>query len=68
MSSGRIDWEDMAQSEEVLELDDEGYPCLPEDVLSFRLSRKKAITRQFVAAVRRMYHSGIWYGQHIHYL
>ena len=58
----------MAQSEEVLELDDEGYLCLPEDVLSFRLSRKKAITRQFVAAVRRMYHSGIRYGQHIHYL
>jgi hypothetical protein len=57
----------MTHTEETLELDDKGYPRLPEDVLSLRLSRKKAITRQFVAAARRMYHSGILKRHHIHY-
>ena len=46
-----------ADSEEMLESDEDGYPLLPEDVLELRLNRRKAILRQFVAAARRVYHS-----------
>jgi hypothetical protein len=50
-----LEREDVTHEQDTLDLDDEGYPQLPEDVLSLRLSRKKGITRQFVAATRRMY-------------
>lgn len=45
-----------ADSLEALEFDDEQYPQLPESVLEFRLHRRKAILRQFMAAVRSMYY------------
>jgi hypothetical protein len=40
----------------LLETDDEGYSRLPLDVLERRLSKKKAIIRMFVAAIRGMFH------------
>jgi hypothetical protein len=45
----------MAGDEEKLELDSDDYPRLPDDVLTIRLSRKKAIIRQYVGAARRKY-------------
>jgi hypothetical protein len=57
----------MTHSDETLELDAEGYPHLPDDVLGLRLSRKKAVIRQFVAAVRHMYDSCLWKRQLIHF-
>lgn len=44
----------MADGDETLELNEEGYPRLPDDVLTLRLSRKKSILRQFMSMVRRM--------------
>src|SRR6266481_8197711 len=46
-----------ADSHEALEFDDEGYPILPANVLELRHRPRKAILRQFMAAVRRMYHT-----------
>jgi hypothetical protein len=46
-----------ADSHEALEIDDEGYPRLPENVLELRHRPRKAVLRQYVAAVRRMYHT-----------
>src|ERR1700733_8097417 len=43
-------------SHEPLEFDDEQYPQLPENVLELRHRPRKAILRQYMAAVRRMYH------------
>ena len=43
----------MADTDESLDVDDKGYPLLPNDVLGLRLRRKKAIMRQFMSAVRR---------------
>ena len=45
-----------ADSQEQLEFDDKQYPQLPDNVLEMRLHRRKAILRQFMAAVRRMYY------------
>src|ERR1700733_14964098 len=45
-----------ADSHEPLEFDDERYPKLPENVLELRHRPRKAILRQYMAAVRRMYH------------
>jgi hypothetical protein len=45
-----------ADSYQTLELDDEQYPQLPENVLELRHRPRKAILRQYMAAVRRMYH------------
>lgn len=45
--------EEMADTDESLDVDDKGYPLLPDDVLGLRLRRKKAIMRQFMSAVRR---------------
>ena len=42
----------MAHDNEKLDLDAEGYPRLPDDLLTLRLSKKKAITRQYVGAAR----------------
>ena len=42
-------------SKETLELDEDEYPLLPENVLDLRLQRRKAVLRQYVAAVRRTY-------------
>jgi hypothetical protein len=39
---------------ETLELDEDGYPHLPDDILKLRLHKKKAILRQYMGAVRRM--------------
>lgn len=47
----------MADADETLEINDNGYPLLPDDILSLRLHRKKAIIRLFMGAVRRMYYS-----------
>jgi len=44
-----------ADNNEALELDDEQYPVLPENVLDLRLHQRKAILRQYMAAVRRTY-------------
>jgi hypothetical protein len=44
----------MADTDESLDVDDKGYPLLPDEVLGLRLRRKKAIMRQFMGAVRRM--------------
>jgi hypothetical protein len=44
-----------ADSEETLESDEDGYPLLPANVLELRLSRKKAVMRQFMGAARRLY-------------
>lgn len=44
-------------SHEALEINDEGYPWLPENVLELRHHLRKAILRQYVAAVRCMYHT-----------
>jgi len=44
-----------ADSNEALEVDDGGYPFLPVNVLELRLQRRKAVLRQYMAAVRRMY-------------
>jgi hypothetical protein len=47
-------------NEETLDFDEAEYPRLPENVLGFRLNRRKAILRLFVAAVRRSYHPDIY--------
>jgi hypothetical protein len=47
-------------NEETLDLDEEQYPRLPENVLGFRLNRRKAILRLYMAAVRRSYHPKIY--------
>ena len=44
-----------ADNNEALELDDEEYPLLPENVLELRLHRRKAILRQYMAAMMRTY-------------
>ena len=44
-------------SHEALELDDELYPQLPENIGELRLRRRKGIVRQFMAATRRMCHA-----------
>ncbi len=46
--------EDM-DSNETLELDDDEYPLLPENVLDLHLRRQKAVLRQYMAAVRCTY-------------
>jgi len=51
-----LDQEELADIDDTLDLDNDGYPRLPEDVLSLRLSRKKSILRQFMCSVRRMSH------------
>jgi hypothetical protein len=48
-----------ADSEEILDYDEDGYPILPENVLELRLDRRKAVLRQFMAAARSAYHSHI---------
>lgn len=45
----------MADTDESLEVDEKGYPILPDDVLDERLLRKKAIMRQYMDSVRSMY-------------
>jgi hypothetical protein len=45
----------MADTDESLDVNDKGYPLLPDDVLGLHLRRKKAIMRQFMSAVRRKY-------------
>jgi hypothetical protein len=47
----------MADADETLEINDNGYLLLPDDVLGLRLHWKKAIIRLFMDAVRRMYYS-----------
>jgi hypothetical protein len=42
-------------SEETLESDEDGYPLLPGNVLELRLSRRKAVMRQFMGAAKRKY-------------
>jgi hypothetical protein len=42
------------EHDETLELDNDGYPRLPDNVMDLRLSRKKAVIRRFMGAVRRM--------------
>lgn len=42
-----------ADSEETLEFDEAKYPKLPDGMLKLCLHRRKAILRQFMAAVRR---------------
>ena len=42
-----------ADSHEMLLFNDEQYPQLPDDVTKLRLEKRRAILRQFVAAVRR---------------
>jgi hypothetical protein len=46
-----------ADSHEQLEFDEAEYPQLPGNVCELHLHRRKAILRQFMAAVRRMYYS-----------
>lgn len=41
----------MEHADEALELDDEGYPILPDNVLDLHLRKKKLIMRQFVDLV-----------------
>lgn len=42
-----------ADSHKMLLFNDEQYPQLPDDVTKLRLEKRRAILRQFVAAVRR---------------
>ena len=44
----------MDNNDETLNLDADGYPSLPDDMMVLCLSKKKAIVRQFMGAVRRM--------------
>ena len=46
-----------ADSLEALEFDEDGYPCLPENVMELRLHWRKAILRQYIAAARCKYYS-----------
>lgn len=46
---------EQADSKEELELDDDGYPLLPTNVIGLRLHRRKAILRQFMGATRSAY-------------
>ena len=50
-----------ADDNEAMDLDDDQYPLLPEDVLEYRLRRRKAVLRQYMAAARRKYHSNPFY-------
>ena len=40
----------MVDNDKILQVDDDGYPHLPDDVLDLHLSRKKAIMRQYMSA------------------
>ena len=51
-----LDQEELVDIDDTLDLDNDGYPHLPEDVLSLCLSCKKSILRQFMGSVRRMSH------------
>jgi len=51
-----LDQEELADIDNTLDLDNNRYLCLPEDVLSLRLSHKKSILRQFMGSVRHMSH------------
>jgi hypothetical protein len=48
-----VEKEERDDDDEVLEVDDDGYPSLPSDVLTFRLSKKKSVIRLYMGAVRR---------------
>ncbi len=50
-----------ADHNEALELDDEQYPILPEDLLEYGLHRRKAVLRQYMAATRCMFYSDLFY-------
>ena len=54
-----IDREETTNTEEKLDVNNDGYLQLPDNALTLRLSRKKEITRQFVAGVRRMRYPGL---------
>ena len=45
-----------ADSIKALEFDEEGYPCLPENVMELQFHHRKAILRQYMAAVKHKYH------------
>ena len=47
-------------NEETLDFDEAEYPRLPENVLGFRLNRRKAILRLYMATVRCSYHTKIY--------
>ncbi len=49
------DKEETENNDETLELDEHGYPRLPDDVMEFRLSKKKGIVRQLMGAARRRF-------------
>lgn len=49
----------MTNTEEKLDVNNNGYPQLPDNTLTLLLSRKKEITRQFVVGVRRMRYPGL---------
>jgi hypothetical protein len=55
MYSSWIDNTEKEDSEVSIELDEENYPMLPDNILELRLARRKAILRQFMAASRCMY-------------
>lgn len=55
MNNIQLGREEMADKDESLEVDEKGYPILPDDVLDERLLRKKAIVRQYMDSVRGMY-------------
>ena len=44
-----------ADGEETLDSDEDSYPLLLVNVLELRLSRRKAVMRQFMGAARRQY-------------
>ena len=52
MSPNYAESAEEADSEEALELNDNQYPQLPENVLELQLHRRKAILRLFMAAAR----------------
>jgi hypothetical protein len=55
MNNIQLGREEMADTDESLEVDGKGYPILPDDVLDECLLRKKAIMRQYMDSVRSMY-------------
>jgi hypothetical protein len=53
-TSRHLEKEEREDDDENLEVDEDGYPSLPSDVITLRLSKKKSIVRLFMGAIRRM--------------
>lgn len=50
-----LEKEERDDDDDDLDVDEDGYPILPADVLTFRLSKKKSTVRLYVGGARRMF-------------